>query len=87
MTILSTFLEQLYFPYNNLQKTLQNLVQSGRKAVSKFELKETQFERTVKDKSLVKPTWSKKMTVLSTFLESSLNFLSNNLEKVLQNLV
>jgi len=28
----------------------------------------------------VKPTWSKKMTVLSTFLEFSLNFLSNNLK-------
>jgi len=29
-------------------------------------------------KSPVKPTWSDKLTVLSTFLESSLNFLSNN---------
>jgi len=29
-------------------------------------------------KSPVKPTWSQKMTVLSTFMESSLNFLSNN---------
>jgi len=26
----------------------------------------------------VKPTWSGKMTVLSTFLESSLNFLSRD---------
>jgi len=32
-------------------------------------------------KSPVKPTCSKKITVLSTFLESSLNFLSNNLKK------
>jgi len=31
-------------------KTLQKEVQSGRKALSKFELTETQFERTVKDK-------------------------------------
>jgi len=38
-------------------------------------------------KSLVKPTWSKKITVLSTFLESSLKVLSNNLKKTLQNLV
>jgi len=37
-------------------------------------------------KSRVKPTWSEKMTVLSTFLKSSLNFLSNN-KKTLQNLV
>jgi len=29
----------------------------------------------------VKPTCSEKMTVLITFLESSLNFLSNNLKK------
>jgi len=28
----------------------------------------------------VKLTWSKKMTVLSTFLESALNFLSDNLK-------
>jgi len=31
-------------------------------------------------KSPVKPTWSKKMTVLSTFLESSLTFLFNNVK-------
>jgi len=30
---------------------------------------------------LVKHTGSEKITVLSTFLESSLNFLSNNLKK------
>jgi len=51
--------------------------------VSKFEVLETQFERTVNChyQSLVKPTWSWKMTVLSTFLESSLNFLFHNLKK------
>jgi len=31
-------------------------------------------------KSPVKPTWSEKMTVLNTFLKSSLNFLLNNLK-------
>jgi len=31
-------------------------------------------------KSPIKPTWSEKMTVLSTFLESSLNFLSNDIK-------
>jgi len=31
-------------------------------------------------KSPVKLTWSEKMTVLNTFLESSLNVLSNNLK-------
>jgi len=32
-------------------------------------------------KLLIEPTWSKNLTVLSTFLESSLNFLFNNLKK------
>jgi len=31
-------------------------------------------------KSLVKPTWTEKMIVLSTFLKSSLNFLSDNIK-------
>jgi len=48
--------------------------------VSKFKLPETQFKSTVRVKSLVKPTWSKEMTVLSTFLESSLNFLSSDIK-------
>jgi len=55
--------------------------------VSKFELPETQFERTVRDKIACKTTWSEKMIVLSTFLESSLNFLSDNLKKHYKNLV
>jgi len=51
MTVLSTFLESsLNFLSDNLKKTLQNFVQSGRKAVSKFELPETQFEKIVRDK-------------------------------------
>jgi len=33
-------------------------------------------------KSPVKPSWVYKMTVLSPFLESSLNFLSNNVKKL-----
>jgi len=48
--------------------------------VSKFELPAIHFERTVRDKSRVEPTWSKKMTILSKFLESSLNFLLNILK-------
>jgi len=35
------------------------------------------LKRQSETKSHVKPTWSKKITVLSTFLESVLNFLSN----------
>jgi len=51
MRVLSTFLESsLNFLINNLKKTLQNLVQSERKAESKFELSETQFIGTVRNK-------------------------------------
>jgi len=46
------------FPIQLSEKTIQNLVQSGRKAVSKFELPETQFEgqseTSETEKSLVK---------------------------------
>jgi len=42
------------FPIQKHEKTLQNLVQSGRKAVSKFDLPETQFESTVKKKIVCK---------------------------------
>jgi len=51
------------------KKTIQNLVQSGKEAVSKFDLPEGRYP--------VKLTKSEKITVLSTFLEYSLNLLSN----------
>jgi len=55
MTVLSTFLESSSnFLSNNGEKTLQNLVQSGKEAVSKFELTKIQFERTVKNKIVCK---------------------------------
>jgi len=51
MTVLNTFLEfSLNSLFNNIKKPVKNLVQSGKKVVSKFELPETQFERTVGDK-------------------------------------
>jgi len=37
-------------PIRQPKKTLQNLLQSGKKAVSKFELSETQFLITIRDK-------------------------------------
>jgi len=62
------------------------LVQSGRKTVSKSELSNFDLKHGLKRQSgiklPVKPTWSEKMTVLSTFLESLLNFLSNNIKKL-----
>jgi len=81
MTVLCTFLESsLNFLLNNLKKTLQNLVQSGRKAVSKLNCQKYNITEQSGRKSSVKPTWSEKMTILITFLESSLNFLHNNLK-------
>jgi len=45
-----------------------------------YAVKATINEETA-TKSPVKSTWSGKMTVLSTFLETSLNVLYNNLKK------
>jgi len=64
------------FSIQQPEKALQDLVQSGRKAVSMFELPE---KLQSGKKSPVKPTWSEKITVLSTFLESLLKFPFNNL--------
>jgi len=55
MTVLSTFLESSLNFLSN-EKT-QNLVQSGRKAVTKFELPETQSGT----KSFINSTWSEKV--------------------------
>jgi len=52
--------------------------------VSKFEVLETQlsFQTVLSETKLPeKLTWSDKMTILSTFLESSLNFVLYNLKK------
>jgi len=37
-----------------LEKTVQNLIRSGRKAVSKFEWPETQSQWTVREKKICK---------------------------------
>jgi len=49
--------------------------------VSKFQVPKTQFESQSETKLVIKLIWIEKMVVLSIFLESSLNFLSNNLRK------
>jgi len=80
MRVLSTFLESsLNFLPNNMENTTKFSTVREKSGVKVLKLPETQLERT-ETKSPVKPTWSKKITVLSTFLESSLNFLSNNME-------
>jgi len=55
MFVLSPVLgSSLNFLSDNLKKTLKNLVQSERKPMSKFEMPETQFEKTVRDKIICK---------------------------------
>jgi len=70
ITVLRTILESLIsFLSNNQKKTLQNLVHSVRKAASKLELSEKQFERTVKDKLACK-----------THLENENDYFKHNFE-------
>jgi len=83
ITVLSTFLESsLSFLSNNLKKKTQNLIQSESTAVSNVNCQKHSLKGQLGTKFLVKPTWSEKMTVLITFLESSLNFLSNNPKRI-----
>jgi len=49
--------------------------------LSKSELQKHSWKGQSGAKSHLKPIWSEKITVLSTFLESSLNFLSNDIKK------
>jgi len=57
------------------------LVQSRKKVVSKFELPKHSVKGQSGTKSSVKPTWSEKMTVLSTVFKFSLNFLFGSVKK------
>jgi len=52
--------------------------------LSKSELQKHSWKGQSGAKSHVKPTWGEKITILSTFLKSPLNFLSND-KKTLQN--
>jgi len=88
LTVLHPFLESsLNFLFNNLTKTAPKLIQSGRKTVSKLNGIKHSLKEQSRTKSLVKAAWSEKMTVLSPFLESSLNFLFNNLTKTVPKLI
>jgi len=82
MTVLSTFLKSsLNFLSNNLKKHYKIRYSQGEKWCRSFNCQKDSLKGQSVTKSPVKPTWSEKMTVLSTFLKSSLNFLSNNLKK------
>jgi len=81
MTVLSTFLEfSLNFLSDNLKKHYKIWYSQGEKRCQSLNCEKHNLKEQSRTKSPVKLTWSKKMTVLSTFLESSLNFLSDNLK-------
>jgi len=82
MTVLNIFLGPLLNSlFNNLKKTLQNLEQQGRKTVSKFELSETQFEKTARNEIACKTHLEWENDCYKHILGSLLNFLFNNLNK------
>jgi len=81
MTVLSTFLESsLNFLSSNPKKHYKVWYSQGEKRRQSLNCQKDSFKGQSWTKSPVKPTWSKKMTVLRTFLKSSLNLLSSNLK-------
>jgi len=85
MTVLSIFLESpLNFLTNNLKQHHKIWYSQREKRCQSLNCQKDSLKGQSKTKSLVKPTWSEKITVLSTFLESPLNFLSNNQKKILK---
>jgi len=82
MTVLSTFLESaLNFLSNNFIKHYKIWYSQGDKWRQSLNCQKHSLKVMSVRKLPVKPTWSEKITRLSRFLESSLNFLFNNLKK------
>jgi len=81
MTVLSTFLEFLLnFLFNNLKNPNKIRYSHIEKRCQSLNCRKYSLKGQSGTKSPEKPTWSEKMTVLNTFLKSSLNFLFNNLK-------
>jgi len=66
------------FPIQQPEKHYKIWYSKGEKRCQSLNCQKHSLKEQSGTKSLVKSTWSDKMTVLSTFLESLLNFLSNN---------
>jgi len=82
MTVLSTFLESsLNFLSNDIKNHQEIKYSQIKKRCQSTNSQKDSLKGQSGTKSRVKPTWSDKMTVLSTFLESSLNFPSNDTKK------
>jgi len=82
MTILGAFLESsLNLLPNNLKKHYKIWYSQGKKRCQSLNCQKHSLKEQSGTKSPVKPNWNEKITVLSTFLKSSLNFLFNDLKK------
>jgi len=82
MIILSTFLESLSnFLSNNLKKHDKIRYSQKEKRCQNLNCQKHSLKGQLGIKSTIKSTWSKKMILLSTFLESLSKFLYNNLKK------
>jgi len=70
----------LNFLSNNLKKHYKIWYSQGEKQCQNLNCQKHSLKEQAETKSPVKPTWTEKMTVVSTFLASLLNFLSSNLK-------
>jgi len=85
ITVFGTFLKfSLSFLSNNLKKHYRIWYSQGKKLCQSVNCQKHSLKGQSGTKLPVKPTWSEKMTAFGTFLESSLNFLSNNLKTTIE---
>jgi len=85
MNVLSTFLESLLnFPHNNLKNTWKFSTISGKEAMSKFEVTETQFEKKIRDKIACKTYLEWENVCFKQIIKILINFIYNPW-KILQN--
>jgi len=88
MTSLSTFLESLFnFLSKKMEKHYRICYSQGEKRCQSLKCQKHSLKKQSETKLIIKPTWSEKMTVLSTFLKSLSNFLFNNRKKTLENFI
>jgi len=72
----------LNFLSNDIKKYYKINYSQGEKWCKNLNCQKDSFQRQSGSSSPLNPTWSTKISVLSTFLESSLNFLSNDIKNI-----
>jgi len=81
MTVLSTFLKSsLIFLFNNRKKHYKIGYSQREKRYQSLNCQKHSLKGYTRPNCLQKPTCSEQMTVLTTFVEFSLIFLTNNLK-------